>query len=69
MLVETLLVMTCKAITIERKIQGAASFSAMFSTIVETTPEAKMMRYALNASTLPGKSLPISAPVFVWIKV
>lgn len=42
--VETLLVITCTDMTMVRKIQAGALLRAMFKTMVETTPKAKIIR-------------------------
>lgn len=40
----------------------------MFRIKIDTTPIEKNTRYTLNASTFPGKTFEIIAPVLVWRK-
>lgn len=55
-------------ITVKKTHPGSDS-RAIFKTIVVTVPKANTTRKTLKASTLPGNTLPINAPVFVCKKV
>lgn len=59
------LVITCTVMMMVKKTQAGVDFNAILSTIVVVVPKAKMILQTLNASTLPGKTIPMRAPVFV----
>jgi hypothetical protein len=48
-----------------RNTHPGTDFRAIFKTIVVVVPRAKIILYTLKASTLPGKTIPMRAPVFV----
>lgn len=52
-----------------RKTHPSTFSRRMFKIIVVTVPKANITRYTLKASTFPGNTLPIRAPVLVCKKV
>ena len=60
-----LVIAIAKVLNIDPFDQPGVESSAIFNTIVVTVPKAKMTLNTLKASTFPGNTFPINAPVLV----